>query len=477
MKIAFYLSYIILLAASIFGQNVDILYNITYDFTAGDTNRFLINDGIFASDSNFVFVGHESFGNFYYCCDIVILKVNLDGDTLWTSRFPMDDNPWYDQYAINIVETNTDNYVIGCYKRDSPDGSLRLIKIDSLGNEIYDTGYSLMQFDFYPFNMFDFTGTIDHGFVFSGEDNQGDGFIFKIDSLGDSLWISQTNTFMNSRVIPTFDNGVIATGWGINEITTMRSFLAMKFDSMGEEVWTSHFLEADFHSGDYMAYVKNSDGTFTVATVRDSSELIAARFDNNGNTIWAASLGKILVYPYVGSVSSFGGGNLIAGDYGGGIFILGADENGNFQFKRNLTIRAEPDFAYQANDSTIYLAGGKYDYTAFLLKMQIDFTLDTDPDSIMLPTSFSLSQNHPNPFNPSTMIEYSLPTRSPVKISIYNILGQKVTTLVDETVSAGNHNVIWNGTDKNGQPVASGIYFYRIETDQFIDSKKMILLK
>ena len=93
-------------------------------------------------------------------------------------------------------------------------------------------------------------------------------------------------------------------------------------------------------------------------------------------------------------------------------------------------------------------------------------------------TSYFLSQNYPNPFNPSTKFQYSLPTRSHVRLCVYNILGQMISDLVDEDKSAGWNEVIWNAN------VASGLYFYRLEaisvTDpgkRFVDVKKMILLK
>ncbi len=103
--------------------------------------------------------------------------------------------------------------------------------------------------------------------------------------------------------------------------------------------------------------------------------------------------------------------------------------------------------------------------------------VDDPPANGELPTAYSLSQNYPNPFNPSTTIEYSLPTKSYVTISIYNILGQEVKTLVNTSMSVGDHVTHWNGTDQAGERVASGIYFYRIKADDFVSSKKMLLLK
>jgi hypothetical protein len=98
-------------------------------------------------------------------------------------------------------------------------------------------------------------------------------------------------------------------------------------------------------------------------------------------------------------------------------------------------------------------------------------------DNGMKPTAFALLQNSPNPFNPVTKIDYSLPEATDVQISVFNILGQNVRTLVNDHVEAGNHQVVWDSKDNDGSAVASGIYFYRIKTDQFSDTKKMVLLK
>ena len=92
-------------------------------------------------------------------------------------------------------------------------------------------------------------------------------------------------------------------------------------------------------------------------------------------------------------------------------------------------------------------------------------------------SSFSLQQNFPNPFNPETVIRYSLPRESQVRIDVYNILGQKVRTLVDRKEMAGPKSVTWDGENERGEQVSSGIYFYRLETEESAQTRKMLLLK
>ncbi len=95
----------------------------------------------------------------------------------------------------------------------------------------------------------------------------------------------------------------------------------------------------------------------------------------------------------------------------------------------------------------------------------------------IIPSEFALGQNYPNPFNPTTRIDFSLPSSGQVTIEIFNILGEKVKTIVNSQMGAGNHTVEWNSTGGDGNHVSSGIYFYRLTTGDFIQTKKMILLK
>jgi len=93
-----------------------------------------------------------------------------------------------------------------------------------------------------------------------------------------------------------------------------------------------------------------------------------------------------------------------------------------------------------------------------------------------LPEKFSLHQNYPNPFNPETRISYDLPESADVSLRVYNTRGQEVALLVDEEQAAGSYTTMWNGRDKNGQPVNSGIYFYRLQAGSNSASRKMLLL-
>ncbi len=100
-----------------------------------------------------------------------------------------------------------------------------------------------------------------------------------------------------------------------------------------------------------------------------------------------------------------------------------------------------------------------------------------DPKVAVVPLKFELSQNYPNPFNPTTTIRYSILNAAKVELKIYNMLGQMVKTLVNQDQSPGFYEVPWDGTDQFGRNVSSGIYFYQIKAGDFVEKKKMQLIK
>ena len=95
----------------------------------------------------------------------------------------------------------------------------------------------------------------------------------------------------------------------------------------------------------------------------------------------------------------------------------------------------------------------------------------------LLPEVFALHQNYPNPFNPITTLRYDLPENGMVNITIYDMLGRQVKTLVNHTQDAGYRSVIWDATNDYGKPVSAGIYLYQIQAGEYIQTKKMVLLK
>ena len=99
-------------------------------------------------------------------------------------------------------------------------------------------------------------------------------------------------------------------------------------------------------------------------------------------------------------------------------------------------------------------------------------------ESSSIPDVFALNQNYPNPFNPSTQISFDIPLASEmVTLSVYNILGQNINTLVNGALNAGRYTKEWDANDEMGNPVASGIYFYELRSNNFVSRKKMLLIR
>ncbi|RKX19893.1 MAG: hypothetical protein DRP35_06955 [Candidatus Zixiibacteriota bacterium] len=133
-----------------------------------------------------------------------------------------------------------------------------------------------------------------------------------------------------------------------------------------------------------------------------------------------------------------------------------------------------------ANDSAYLIDEFDYSIQLDVIPGGVKSNIPTDIDDIMngdLPSQFKLCQNYPNPFNSETSIKFEIPKSTYVNLSIYNILGQKVVTLVDEILKIGSYSINWQSSNNSGFQVPSGIYFYKIRTDYNQSVKKMVLIK
>ncbi len=144
--------------------------------------------------------------------------------------------------------------------------------------------------------------------------------------------------------------------------------------------------------------------------------------------------------------------------------------------KRKLDICYELNGEYHILNTHVDIASNSV--TAELNQCgDIQLVINSNKLTDELPNRYSLYQNHPNPFNPSTMIKYDIPEPTNVSLTVYNLLGRNVKTLVNEYQPAGKYSVQWMGMDHTGNKVSSGVYFYRLETEQFSKTYKMIMVK
>jgi hypothetical protein len=145
-----------------------------------------------------------------------------------------------------------------------------------------------------------------------------------------------------------------------------------------------------------------------------------------------------------------------------------------------VTIDSTLFLSSQSLEFTLTSADGGGKFTPYFTSGYVDIKTSTDVKDHyqpLIPDNFALEQNVPNPFNPTTNIRFDLPRQSYVHLEVVNVLGQRVRTLVNESLPAGIHTVTFDGQNDDGQAVASGVYFYRLVTEGFSQSRKMILLK
>ncbi|MBD3225500.1 MAG: T9SS type A sorting domain-containing protein [Caldithrix sp.] len=167
-----------------------------------------------------------------------------------------------------------------------------------------------------------------------------------------------------------------------------------------------------------------------------------------------------------------------------GDFMLSADQDPNNTFY----INDDEGYLYAFGDTvrpgeTIDRIAGIYTFSFGSYKIEVrdadDFgnVVGVKENFTPAPLTYELAQNFPNPFNPETRIYFEIPNSQQVQLVIYNILGQKVRTLVKDQFNAGRHTINWNGRNDAGQRMPSGVYIYRIKAGSYIDSKKMIMVK
>ncbi len=316
--------------------------------------------------------------------------------------------------------------------------------------------------------------------------------------------------------------------FGSTTLTSSGSYdlFVVKYNSSGNVVWAknadsydadaSYGVTADangsvYISGQFYGSVIHF-GTITLNNVGGAGnyDLFIAKYDSSGNVLWAKGAGDNPGQNVGWNVNTDGVGNVyLTGWFGSptisfdsttfinagftDLFVTKYSPAGNMLWAksvggssadnvRSMTIDAADNLYFTGyygspvtfGSHTLTYAGV---YDVFLAKIPASSTGVYGSDGGGLPTHSTLLQNYPNPFNPTTRIDYALPYASHVRLTVYNVLGQLVATLVDEARPAGRFALEWNGVGMNGNDLTSGVYFYTLLTDDFVQTKRLMLLK
>jgi hypothetical protein len=481
---------------------------VTIKYNSSGAQQWLMryhNPGGNVTEAIAAAIALDSSGNVFVCgktaiggnaSDIIVIKYNSSGVQQWVKII---DGGELD-YATSIAaDISGYSYVTGLLSSGPFVSDLYVTKYDPAGNTVWTRTFDLAAFGSVGTSLvLNNSGNI---FV-TGYSNTGMGVFdvvtIKYNSNGDSLW---TRIFHNSQP-PAFGdcygtklvvdaNGDVFVGGNSGDSQTGVNYLTLKYNSSGAIQWNKYYhgpitsddeitdIKADnlgniyvtgksFNSSsnaDYVTIKYNSSGNQTwlnryngtgnnddvpyslaldnagasyVTGIGNLSitgqDIVTIKYDSSGIQKWLASFNGV-----VGNGTDQG--HSVAVDPAGNVFVAGSSQGGG--------VRSD-------------------DYTTIMYSQPIGI----QQISNQVPGTFNLTQNYPNPFNPSTKINFALPKDAFAKIIIYDVLGREVTKLVNENLKRGTYEADWDAAN-----FSSGIYFYRLESDGYAETKKMILMK
>ncbi|HEY3295177.1 MAG TPA: T9SS type A sorting domain-containing protein [bacterium] len=340
-----------------------------------------------------------------------LVRLNGSGDTLWARLIqPLDTMP--NSAAVTAVCAAPGNGIAATARSDT-----RIVRADSAGNILWDHSIP-------DATLNSIIATPDGGFVAAGMYSPGFSvsfFLMKVNAAGDTLWTRHHYFLLGgsaTAVLQTPQHGFIMAGKAFIPDTTQPAFGAVAAtDSMGQLLWWRTYDDPEFISMKPCA-----EGGYILLSDR------LVRINEDGDTLWTKALSSD-TYSYKDVVQTADSGYVVGG--------------------------------YSGTEW-----GGSAELTKFSRE-----GLATDPSFILHPYAFILSA-YPNPFNPGTTLSFALSKAGRTSIVVYDITGREVQTLINETLTAGEHTLPFDGS-----ALPSGIYFARVNSGESIATQKLLLLK
>ncbi len=394
-----------------------------------------------------------------------VLKYDENGNLLWIYN-------GFGGYANIYIDAKNNVYLNGSGQNTIT------AKLDSNGIQIWSRNY--LYGDFADFTVDKNKNVYTAGTNYS---NDHDYYLVRYNSLGDSTWVRKFNG--SSQSIPTDILYAVAVDSSCNAYITgssegssgIRNLNVIKYDSLGNLIWERRYGNSNTFGGGYDIKV-DKEQNIIVTGILSGNVFITLKYSNNGDLIWE--------YTYTGNTgNTIDVKKMFVDMESGEVYIL-VRSSANTGFKiiclsRNGTLNwtAEDDvvggYPYSITKdrfNNIYVVGFKSSSVQKILieKFSPISTGIFQPGSI--PEKYSLSQNFPNPFNPVTRIDYSIPLSGLVSIKVYDALGRSVKDLVNDFKQPGNYSETFDASS-----FASGFYYYTITANNFTTTKKMILSK
>jgi hypothetical protein len=398
----------------------------------------------------------------------------------------------------SVQQTSDGGYIIAGFTSSfGAGGDVYLVKTDSLGDTLWTKTFGGSFGD----EAWSVRETSDGGYIIAGSTNSfgaglSDAYLIKTNSLGDTLWTKTLGgidyDFGNS-VQQTSDGGYIVAGVTESFGAGLYDAYLIKTDSLGDTLWTKTYGDSGWDYGNSVQ--QTSDGGYIIAGSTNSfgvadNEVYLIKTNSFGDNLWTRTYGGPFNdddhgfsvqqasdggYIIAGTTQSFGTGNYV--------YLIKTDSLGDSLWTRTYgdTLSDQGHSVQQTSDGGYIIAGSTNSFGAGLDDV---YLIKTDGNGMVVGVEesndeyrtrnfeFRLLQNHPNPFHKLTTIIYNIPNSHHVSLNIYDITGSLVETLVNETQKHGVYQVQWDGKDQS-----SGIYFYRLQTNDITQIKKMILLR
>lgn len=374
--------------------------------------------------------------------DFATIKYNKLGQLQWIQRYN-DENNGKDSVVSIAIDKLGNIYVAGTSDSTNSIHTFLIVKYSSSGGILWTVRYHNSKNDWEIAKKIAIDNKNNIYITGTGYKNNTKGDILTIKFNPDGLyqwsanWNDPSNSMDEAADIKTDKNGnVFVTGYGAGS-GTGNDFITIKYDSSGNQKWAATYdnpqntddiavsLALDYLANSYVVGFSLVNGYFNYSLIK---------YDTSGVKLWDEVIQN-------NSFSNNIPVDLFVDDYGD--IIIGGYDGNLYWSDYNLIEYSQPGFIPTG-------------ISEFSNKIK----------------AFQLYQNYPNPFNPVTTIKYSIPKRSFVYIKLYDILGREIKTLLAGEEDAGNYEIKFNGSN-----LSSGVYFYRMITNYFIESKKMIILK